>query len=260
MSTYVIGDIHGSHLAVLQCLERCDFDPIEDTLISLGDVCDGWPFVKETVEILQAIPNFQAVIGNHDMWAMGWAKNKTPIPKKQLNCVGHHFDRWGRTNECLNCGMTEETHLWISQGGLNTVKSFDNDPGKFPIDFFENFAMNLESDGQVFVHGGLDPNQKILAKQSIEVCTWDRDLVEYARGKHWNNPDYKFGGWKDIFVGHTTTQRYEKDLIPLHFCNVWMIDTGGGWTGKLTIMDIDTKKYWQSDLVPDLYPDIKGRH
>ena len=28
---------------------------------------------------------------------------------------------------------------------------------------------------------------------------------------------------------------------------------GAGWSGKLTIMDIETKKYWQSDLTPNLY-------
>ena len=33
-----------------------------------------------------------------------------------------------------------------------------------------------------------------------------------------------------------------------------MIDTGAGWEGRLTIMDIETKQFWQSDLVTDLYP------
>jgi len=35
---------------------------------------------------------------------------------------------------------------------------------------------------------------------------------------------------------------------------VWDLDTGAGWSGKLTIMmDIDTKEYWQSELSKDLY-------
>ena len=42
-------------------------------------------------------------------------------------------------------------------------------------------------------------------------------------------------------------------------CNVWNLDTGGGWLGKLTIMDIDTKQFWQSDFVYELYPEEKGR-
>ena len=34
--------------------------------------------------------------------------------------------------------------------------------------------------------------------------------------------------------------------IPIRFNNVYCLDTGGGWDGKLTIMDIDTEEYWQS--------------
>ena len=30
-------------------------------------------------------------------------------------------------------------------------------------------------------------------------------------------------------------------------CEVWDLDTGGGYEGKLTIMNVHTKEYWQSD-------------
>ena len=230
MSTYVIGDMHGAHKALEQCLDRCDFDPAEDVLITLGDICDGWPFVKECVEMLEVVPNLVGVLGNHDQWAIEWAKTG------------------------------EMQDIWVTQGGENTLKSFGYDPNSFPLDFFKQFVGIMESEGQVFVHGGLDPNQRDLSKQSLDVCLWDRSLVHAARLKHAQKPDFKYGGWKDIFVGHTTTEYFEHDdYRPLHFCNIWMIDTGGGWSGKLTIMDIDTKQYWQSDIVADLYPGIKGR-
>lgn len=59
----------------------------------------------------------------------------------------------------------------------------------------------------------------------------------------------QLGWYKDIFVGHTTTELYNT-LQPIH---VWNIDTGAGWSGKLTIMDVDSKEYGQSDLTRDLY-------
>lgn len=37
------------------------------------------------------------------------------------------------------------------------------------------------------------------------------------------------------------------------------LHTGFGWNGKLTIMDIDTHEYWQSDNVQKLYPNEPGR-
>jgi len=87
---------------------------------------------------------------------------------------------------------------------------------------------------------------------------WDRGLLNDAIRVNKATPNHRYGKWDDIFVGHTTTEVY-KTLKPIRACNVWALDTGGGWSGKLTIMDIDSHKYWQSDLVPDLYSHIPGR-
>jgi hypothetical protein len=35
--------------------------------------------------------------------------------------------------------------------------------------------------------------------------------------------------------------------------NIYNLDTGAGHRGKLTIMESETKKFWQSDLVAKLY-------
>jgi serine/threonine protein phosphatase 1 len=63
------------------------------------------------------------------------------------------------------------------------------------------------------------------------------------------------GQYRDIFLGHTPTKQYNS-LLPVHFCNVWEIDTGAGWGGKLTIMEVDSKEFWQSDMISDLYSGI----
>ena len=48
--------------------------------------------------------------------------------------------------------------------------------------------------------------------------------------------------------------------IPVNKACIWNVDTGAAFKGPLTIMDIDTKEYWQSDLLPELYPLEKGRN
>jgi serine/threonine protein phosphatase 1 len=63
--------------------------------------------------------------------------------------------------------------------------------------------------------------------------------------------------YKEVFVGHTTTTRISD--IPFEKNNVWFMDTGGGFEGKLSIMDIDTHQFWQSDKVSKLYPNHKHR-
>jgi serine/threonine protein phosphatase 1 len=42
--------------------------------------------------------------------------------------------------------------------------------------------------------------------------------------------------------------------------NVWNIDTGAAFTGPLTIMDVDSKTYWQSEPLHQLYLNEKGRN
>ncbi len=66
--TFVMGDIHGAHKALQQCLERAPFDKDKDTLIQLGDIADGFGEVHDCVEELLKIRNLIAIKGNHDEW------------------------------------------------------------------------------------------------------------------------------------------------------------------------------------------------
>ncbi|CEN32952.1 hypothetical protein CCAN12_280002 [Capnocytophaga canimorsus] len=40
----------------------------------------------------------------------------------------------------------------------------------------------------------------------------------------------------------------------------WNVDTGCAFKGKITVMDIQTKQFWQSDPVWQCYPDEQGRN
>jgi len=222
MKTFAIGDIHGAYKAMMQCFERSKFDYKNDRLIVMGDVCDGYPDVRQCIDELLKAKHCDLVIGNHDMWALEWAL-KGLMPK-----------------------------IWTSQGGDRTMASYNDGPmPQAHIDFLKGGQLWIERDEQIFVHGGFDPDIP-LAKHSAQTFVWDRELLEKAWKKYINGLKCQFGKYKDIFVGHTTTELYHT-LEPMHACNVWNIDTGAGWSGKLTIMDVDSKQYWQSDLSSDLY-------
>lgn len=228
MSTYVIGDIHGNFLGFKQCLKRSKFNYKKDTLICLGDTADGFPYVKECFDELLKIKNLIYVLGNHDQWLLQWAL----------------YDR--------------KPEIWTSQGGNRTLESYDYEkPPLEHINLLSNAHLIYHQGNDIFVHGGIEPNKK-LENQIADIVIWDRDLLSHAHWKHNQKPSYKYGGFDNIYIGHTTTQMYHS-IEPLHYCNVWAMDTGGGWSGKITIMNIDTKKYWQSDLTKDLYPTIRGR-
>ena len=111
---------------------------------------------------------------------------------------------------------------------------------------------------QIFVHGGLDRFKQV-DTQSVQDVMWDRTLIQDARANQRCGIDHKYFDYDDIFLGHTSTQNFQ-GTEPMHCCNVWNLDTGAGWSGKLTIMDTDTKQYWQSDVVGlMLYPEQEGR-
>ena len=231
MKNFVLGDVHGAFRALIQCFKLSGFNYNEDKLIVLGDVVDSWPDVFECVEELLKIKNLVYVLGNHDQWALDWATN----------------------------GLLD--YLWISQGGQATIKSYE-DHGGMPeshLKLFRTAPYKYVDNNKLFVHGGIDLNVPF-DKQDIDTLLWDRDLIMTARMKGHSRPDYKLTSFDEIYVGHTTTEIRFNTTKPVHFCEVFDIDTGAGWSGKLTIMDIDSKEYYQSDLVTELYPEVTGRN
>ncbi|MDA3832654.1 MAG: metallophosphoesterase [Spirochaetales bacterium] len=228
MRTFVIGDIHGAYRALLQCLERAEFDYADDHLIVLGDVCDGYPEVNLVIDELLKIEHCAMIIGNHDLWALDWAL-------------------YGRT-----------PRIWTSQGGNRTIASYSG--GSMPrshLDFLKNAQPWIMLDNRLFVHGGFNPNTP-LSKHSIESLVWDRDLMQTAWMYMQAGSNHNFGDYTDIFIGHTPTEAFG-ETAPIHACNVWNLDTGAGWSGRLTIMDAETKQWLQSDPSPLLYKGIPGR-
>ena len=208
---FVIGDIHGRIEALKQVLNLSKFDYKKDTLIILGDVADGGYDTYEVVEELLKIKNRVLIFGNHDEW------------------VKQYFE------------FGSSPDIWVTQGGENTKNSYMKymevpDTHK---QFFKEGMYWYNIDKMLFVHGGFDPLMGV-ETTDIDTLIWDRDLIKFAQ-KH------KIDKWKYVFAGHTTTQIYGS-MEPTWFNNLCMMDTGAGWNGKLTIMDIETKDYWQSDI------------
>jgi serine/threonine protein phosphatase 1 len=52
--------------------------------------------------------------------------------------------------------------------------------------------------------------------------------------------------FNNIFIGHTNTMKWGIDK-PLQAANIYNLDTGGSKGGKLTVMDVDSKHFWQSE-------------
>ena len=213
---FVIGDIHGRIEALKQVLTKSTFNYETDKLIILGDVCDGGKNTKEVVNELLKIKNKVFVRGNHDQWLLDFI-NKDEMPS-----------------------------IWTSQGGWATINSYGLLYGvKVPKKhqkFFNDSILYHEEDNMLFVHGGFRAYNGTKPKdEEPQVLMWNRDLI------NWCEDGNKIPDYTKVFIGHTTTQ--VKDMLePTKFQNLIMMDCGGGWNGKLALMNINTEEYWLSDI------------
>jgi serine/threonine protein phosphatase 1 len=243
MATWVIGDIHGCYKGLLQCLERSGFDKETDTLIQLGDIVDGWSEVYECVEELLTIKNLIAIKGNHDDWF----------------------------NEFLKYGIHP---IDFAHGGNGTKDSYNKHEGitnvpQSHIDFFNKQHYYYKDEfNRLFVHGGFNRHFTLEENKKVpHIFWWDRDLwmcaLSYKQMPGLEGK--KSGSFKvkenlsEIFIGHTTTMNWGIDSY-MKAANIYNVDCGAGFKGRLCIMNVDTKEAFYSDQVQHLYSNEKGRN
>jgi serine/threonine protein phosphatase 1 len=239
--TFVIGDIHGGLRALKQVLEKAAVTK-EDTLIFLGDYVDGWSESAQTISYLIALQKEQSCIfikGNHDVWCEDWLRTV-------------HADS-----------------TWLLHGGQETIDSYkhvDANSKRIHLEFLEQMGyFHVDEANRLFIHAGFTSMHGPKHEFHSSNFNWDRTLWEMAIAlDNKINPTSSFYPKRlklfyEIYIGHTPTL-YLKEDTPMQGCNVWNIDTGAAFYGKLSIMDVATKAYWQSDPLQQLYPGEKGRN
>lgn len=260
MRTLVVGDIHGGLRGLQQVLIKAGYDPDEDRIIFLGDYVDGWSENAETVEYLIGIknkanfnyegkPKTIFIRGNHDVWCHDYLH------------TGHQH------------------YVWTMNGGQATIDSYIRE-GHFTQehrDFFKDLVnWYIDEENRLFVHAGWNhyngfPEGAAELRTTVPSiypsmeCQWNRTFLNEAASiddiKKFTKDDSELPiekalkQFKEVYIGHTPA----RSGVPENYLNLWNLDTAAGWDGRLTIMDIDTKEYWQSDSLPLLYPEEKGR-
>jgi len=229
--TFCLGDLHNQYKMLIQCLERSKFDYNNDILISIGDICDGNNYLKECWKELKKIKNFIYIRGNHEALLLESIKTKI--------CQPIHF----------------------KQGGEASLKSFDNNIPKEFEDFVKaSIPYYIDDKNRLFVHGGI-PIDKLdhdVADIGKDELMWDRTLLKRAvdnqriANKQKNKPK-NLTKYSEVWIGHSPTQNYGSDK-PIFACNIIATDTDAGWTGRLSLIDVNTKEYFMSDYVKDVYP------
>ena len=159
-----MADIHGAYRAMMECFEKIDFNYKEDKLICLGDVCDGWPEVNESINELLKINNLVYILGNHDDWALKWFING------------------------------DAPDIWLKQGGSSTVNSYSKEVPYEHIELLKNARLFYKENNKVFTHGGFNLYEE-LEYQDKETFIWDRSLLQTALGLHFTESERNITGY-----------------------------------------------------------------
>ncbi|WP_134090489.1 metallophosphoesterase [Olivibacter sp. XZL3] len=232
--TLVVGDIHGAWEGLKQVLGRVTLTH-NDVLIFLGDYVDGWPDSAQVVSQLIALSKSNSCTflrGNHDIWCCSWLTN----------------------------GLTNEE--WLANKGDRTVLSYSlinaEERTRHQAFFDGLLDYYIDEEQRLFVHAGFTSQKGPEHEPFIYNLHNDRTLLETALAMNGDMPSTskfypkRLSLFKEIFIGHTPSTKYGIDT-PIHAGNLWDMDTGASYNGRITVMDIGTKEFWQSDPIENLY-------
>lgn len=239
--TYVVGDLHGGLLGLQQVLEKAPVQP-EDTLVFLGDYVDGWSDSTATIEFLMQFQKEQKCIfirGNHDDLVMQYLLGK------------------------------EMSENWVKHGGQSSKDGYaqlcDQEKEKH-IQFYKDLLdYHIDDANRIYCHAGFQNQNGPEAEWYSTAFYWDRTLWEMVCAMDTSlkpgdlHYPKRLALYSEIYIGHTPVTKIG-ETTPVQKANVWNIDTGAAFMGPVTLIDVDTKEFWQSDPVWQLYADEKGRN
>lgn len=172
-----ISDIHGCGKTFIKLINQIAFNK-SDTLVIIGDLIDRGLNTKLLIDKILKLQkegyNIIVTLGNHE-----------DLMFKSVHSV-------------------ETEHLWLVNGGLETLKSFGIDSykelePKYKT-FFEGLPLKTEIDNYIFVHAGIN-NIQFKDPFLPNVVLYTRNWYEFL--------DRKWLGNRYIIHGHTPQTKEE---------------------------------------------------
>lgn len=240
MKTFVIGNIQGHYDQLMQCLDTSKFDYEEDRLIVLGNVSGYGPNTAECAEELLKIKKRIILAAGHDDWFRNWLS------------TGIHADNWqcGGVMTLLSYlrNAKKDTKIVALNGKLTHNLRPEDVPESHWYFYMKRNYLYPDQEKRLFVSSGIDPSKTIEENiKNTPLLYWDKTLwhklaIQKIEVKFVQN-------FKEVYVSDYGVYESLRVDHPVNIGIVWNIGTSFRNAGRLTLLNVDTKEYYQSDEI-----------
>lgn len=258
MATYAIGDLQGCYDSLLRLLEKINFDDSNDTIWFAGDLINRGPDSLSTLRFVKSLGDSAiTVLGNHDlhMLAIAYGVKTTRSPDLQRILDANDRDelmQWLSTRPLLH--HDEKINYTISHAGiypfwsLEQAKSYAHELESELSNNLNNFLNNMYGNEPDNWNNSLTGFERLRficnCFTRMRFCNQDGTLDFTSNGAPGTIPENTLPWFEienrkarneKILFGHWST------LGKINKENIFALDTGCVWGGKLTALRIDTE-------------------
>jgi bis(5'-nucleosyl)-tetraphosphatase (symmetrical) len=261
MTIYAVGDLQGCLEPLLCLLEKVDFKPEKDQLWAAGDVVNRGPQSLETLRYLKALGSaFRMVLGNHDLHLLAVAHGMKRLnPKDTLQEILDARDRdellgWLQQQPLL---ISAQGYVMVHAGipphwdlvtakvmagkvetalrGENANLFFENMYGNDPSSWSE---LQCEAEQLRCITNYFTRMRFCNAKGELELNAKNEARQAPTGYKPWYADPLRKTAKEKIIFGHWAALNGKVDES-----NLFPLDTGCVWGGRLRLMDLSTSRY-----------------
>ena len=268
MAKYIVGDIQGCFDSLQALLKKASFDPTKDTLYCVGDLVNRGPKSLKTLRFLKGLgDSCRVVLGNHDLhlisiyYGIRNSSKKDTITKLLNSSDAKKLIEWLRIQPLMI--YDKDSQFIISHAGIYPKWDI-----KTALKYSSFFSDNLKSDDfkvilkkmygneplQLDAQSGFDAKLRftVNAFTRMRFCNKDGNLSFTEKGSPdlktpindliddnlaWFQLPNKRSEKVNFFFGHwSSLGLYQHD-------NVFCLDSGCVWGNKLSLYDVDNKKF-----------------
>ena len=257
MATYAIGDLQGCYDSLIQLLEKLNFDKTKDTIWFAGDLVNRGPDSLSTLRFVKSLGDSAiTVLGNHDLHLLAIAHNVKTTRSADLQRILDADDReellqWLSTRPLLH--HDKKLNYTITHAGIYpswNLKQAKNYADELEYELKNNlteFLNNMYGDKPENWDESLTGFERLRficnSFTRMRFCNQDGTLDFSSNGAPntipkdtvpWFEASERKAKNENLLFGHwSTLGEIKKD-------NVYPLDTGCVWGGKLTALRIDT--------------------